>query len=265
LQLKRPEEFKRIWRSAFPAIKANQRAEKSHHYAFSFEPTSDVASCRGSFADAKSVLRHMKNVDRPFRAGLDGPSELLRLEVHAPASEIEKLKPALAPLGCKFFTTEWGFRNAVGDQAQRVVSRFPEVKVCNRNMVSLDALGSSASSSSSSSASPDALQHGGRDSLNLAVSLAAPQIDYEAEPKLMSLGKSDGHNCIPLSKLLLYLGWGDAVEDEYGCKVDDGVASRSMARSPTARSWGQSCQYSVPSSSVAKKGPVEGGALCNIQ
>jgi len=112
-KLKQPEKFKQIWYDAFPDTIANQEAEKSHQYAFSFEPTADVASCRESYGDAEGILLHLKNVDTPLKAVLDGPAELLRLEVHAPASEIEKLKPALAPLGCQFFTTGWGFRNAV--------------------------------------------------------------------------------------------------------------------------------------------------------
>jgi len=112
-KLKQPEEFKKIWYDAFPATKANQEAEKSHQYAFSFEATADVASCRESYGDAEGILLHLKNVDAPLKAVLDGPADLLRLEVHAPASEIETLRPHLEPLGCQFFTTGWGFRNAV--------------------------------------------------------------------------------------------------------------------------------------------------------
>jgi len=37
-KLKQPEEFRQIWYSAFPDTKANQEAEKSHQYAFSFCP-----------------------------------------------------------------------------------------------------------------------------------------------------------------------------------------------------------------------------------
>lgn len=64
-------------------------------------------------ADADGILLHLKNVDAPLKTVLSASADLLRLEVHAPAAEIEKLKPALGPLGCQFFATEWGFRNAV--------------------------------------------------------------------------------------------------------------------------------------------------------
>merc|ERR1711959_60409 len=112
-KLRQPEKFKEIWYGAFPDTKANQAAEKSYQYAFSFEPTTDVAPGRESYGDADGILLHLKNVETPLKAVLNGPAELLRLEVHAPASEVEKLRPALEPLGCQFFTTGWGFRNAV--------------------------------------------------------------------------------------------------------------------------------------------------------
>jgi creatine kinase len=113
-KMKNPSEFKKIWKAAYPDTQANAEAEKSFQYAFSFESTEGVASCRESYGDADGILLHLKNVDTALKAVLDGPAELLRLEVHAPPSEILKLKPALEPLGCQFFNIEWGFRNAVG-------------------------------------------------------------------------------------------------------------------------------------------------------
>lgn len=111
--MKQPDVFKKTWYDAYPATKGNAESEKTHQYAFSFEATAGVASCRESYSDADGILLHLQNVDVPLKSVLDGPSDLLRLEVHGPASEVEKLKPALSPLGCHFFVTEWGFRNAV--------------------------------------------------------------------------------------------------------------------------------------------------------
>merc|ERR1712139_446946 len=112
-KLNNPDEFKKIWSNAYPATKAAAEAEKSCQYSFSFE-NNDVASCREAYGDAEGILLHLKNVNAPLKAVLDGPADLLCLEVHAPASEIEALRPHLEPLGCQFFTTGWGFRNAVG-------------------------------------------------------------------------------------------------------------------------------------------------------
>ena len=115
-KLKEPEKFKQIWKDAYTATKAAADEEKSHQYAFSFDG-SGAASCRESYADAEGVLTHLKNVDTPLKAVLDGPAELERLEVHGPKAECEKLQEALGPLGCIFFHTEWGFRNAAGPAA----------------------------------------------------------------------------------------------------------------------------------------------------
>jgi len=110
-RMKDVAEFKRIWGDAYAATKGAAEAEKSHQYAFSFEGD-NMASCRESYGDAEGVLLHLGNVDVPLKAVLDGPADLDHLEVHGPATELEKLKPALGPLGAQFFVTGWGFRNA---------------------------------------------------------------------------------------------------------------------------------------------------------
>ena len=106
--------FKKIWGDAYPATKAAAAEEKSHQYAFSFDENGPekVASCRESYGDAEGVKTHLGNVDAPLKGVLDGPADLLRLEIHGPQSECDKLKEALSPLGCVFYVTEWGFRNA---------------------------------------------------------------------------------------------------------------------------------------------------------
>lgn len=109
--LKDAPAFKKIWGDAYPATKAAATEEKSHQYAFSFEADA-VASCRESYGDADGVKVHLGNVDAPLKGVLAGPADLLRLEIHGPQSECDKLKEALSPLGCIFYVTEWGFRNA---------------------------------------------------------------------------------------------------------------------------------------------------------
>eukprot|EP01051_Picozoa_sp_SAG22_P008914 SAG22_NODE_708_length_7748_cov_3.772650_4_plen_276_part_00 len=104
--------FKELWREAYAATKVAALAETSYQYSFSFEDDA-VASCREAYGDADGILLHLKNVDGPLKAALAGPAELERLEVHGPAAECAKLEAALGPLGCVFYKTEWGFRNAV--------------------------------------------------------------------------------------------------------------------------------------------------------
>merc|ERR1711988_985700 len=109
--LKDAPKFKKIWGDAYEATKAAAGEEKSHQYAFSFDGDK-MASCRESYGDAEGVLKHLENVGAALNAVLDGPAELDHLEVHGPAEELAKLKPALEPLGAEFFVTGWGFRNA---------------------------------------------------------------------------------------------------------------------------------------------------------
>lgn len=111
-KLKDAPKFKQIWKQAYAGTKGAAADEKSHAYAFSFE-ADEVASCREAYGDADGILLHLKNVDSPLKAALDGPADLMRLEVHGPKAECEKLQEALGPLGCVFYHTEWGFRNAI--------------------------------------------------------------------------------------------------------------------------------------------------------
>jgi hypothetical protein len=110
--LKNVDQFKEIWKEAYPATQAAAEAEQSHQYSFSFE-SNETASCREAYSGAEGILLHLKNVDVPLKSTLDGPAELLRLELHGPKTECEKLKEALDLLGCQYFHTEWGYRNAI--------------------------------------------------------------------------------------------------------------------------------------------------------
>jgi hypothetical protein len=61
------------------------------------------------------VLTHLNNVGGPLGAAIqegDGPATILRLELHGPKDELEKLKATFDPLGTVYFETGWGFRNA---------------------------------------------------------------------------------------------------------------------------------------------------------
>ena len=76
-------------------------------YAFSFD--GDVAHCREGYEDAEAVLSHLDNVGALLQEALK-ISDLTRLEVHAPAAELQKLKEPLAGLNPQFFEVVIGFR-----------------------------------------------------------------------------------------------------------------------------------------------------------
>ena len=84
------------------------RAEpKCMHYGFSFD--GDDAHCREGYADAEGLLAHLENVGDILQEALK-IADITRLEVHAPAAELEKLRAPLADLSPKFFVLESGFR-----------------------------------------------------------------------------------------------------------------------------------------------------------
>ncbi|WP_029000271.1 putative quinol monooxygenase [Azohydromonas australica] len=77
------------------------------HYAFSFD--GDAVHCREGYVDAQALLHHLDNVGPVLEEALK-ISDVTRLEVHAPAAEVEKLREPLAGLKPQFFTLEGGFR-----------------------------------------------------------------------------------------------------------------------------------------------------------
>jgi quinol monooxygenase YgiN len=85
---------------------AKTRTEKGCvHYAFSF--SGDVAHCREGYDDAAALLAHLDNVGALLQETLK-IAQITRLEVHAPAAEIEKLRGPLAGLNPQWFTLEVG-------------------------------------------------------------------------------------------------------------------------------------------------------------
>lgn len=99
------EDFKALG----PKFVALTREEKGVlYYAFSFN--GQAAHCREGYKDAAALLAHLKNVDAVLKQAL-AISKITRLEVHAPAAEIEKLREPLAGLNPQYFTLEpGGFR-----------------------------------------------------------------------------------------------------------------------------------------------------------
>ena len=80
---------------------------KCLHYAFSFDV--DNVHCREGYADAEGLLAHLDNVGALLQEALKS-ADIARLEVHAPATEVDKLREPLKDLSPQFFTVEMGFR-----------------------------------------------------------------------------------------------------------------------------------------------------------
>ena len=77
------------------------------YYGFSFE--NDMAHCREAYLDAQGLLTHIENVGDLIARALE-ISDLIRLEVHGPKQELDKLRAPLHDLNAQFFTLEYGFR-----------------------------------------------------------------------------------------------------------------------------------------------------------
>lgn len=77
------------------------------HYAFSFAGRS--AHCREGYDNAEAMLAHLQNVGALLGEALK-IAKIVRLEVHAPAAEIEKLRAPMAQLDPTFYALEPGIR-----------------------------------------------------------------------------------------------------------------------------------------------------------
>lgn len=72
------------------------RSEKGCvHYAFSFN--GDSAHCREGYDDAAALLAHLDNVGALLQEALK-IADLVRLEVHGPAAELDKLRSPMTGL-----------------------------------------------------------------------------------------------------------------------------------------------------------------------
>jgi quinol monooxygenase YgiN len=80
---------------------------KCLHYGFSFNGSN--AHCREGYADAEALLAHLENVSAVLDQTLK-IADITRLEVHAPAAELDKLREPLKGLNPDFYTMEIGFR-----------------------------------------------------------------------------------------------------------------------------------------------------------
>jgi quinol monooxygenase YgiN len=78
------------------------------YYGFSFN--GDLAYCREAYIDAEAALAHVQSVGALLAEGAK-ISDMVRLEIHAPESELAKLRGPTAGLKPQYFSVECGFRH----------------------------------------------------------------------------------------------------------------------------------------------------------
>ena len=89
-----------------PQFVAKTASEPAMLY-YEFTRNGDEIFCREAYTDAAGTLAHLENVGALLQEMLRH-STLLRLEVHGPAEELEKLRAPLGELSPAWFIREAG-------------------------------------------------------------------------------------------------------------------------------------------------------------
>jgi quinol monooxygenase YgiN len=92
------EEFK----ARFPAFIQKTATERDNLY-YGFTISDDVAFCHEAYVGAEGLLAHLENVG-PLLESVLKIADLIRVEIHGPAAELEKLKGPLGHLKPTWFT-----------------------------------------------------------------------------------------------------------------------------------------------------------------
>jgi len=81
-------------------IESTQTEKTCLYYDFSI--CGDMAFCREAYIDADAVLAHLGNVGAHIEAS-GAISEMVKLELHGPAEELDKLRGPLAELPVEYY------------------------------------------------------------------------------------------------------------------------------------------------------------------
>ena len=88
-------------KDVLPEFAAKTRAETQNLF-YEFTINGDEVFCREGYVNAEALLEHLGNVKAMLKVALT-MAELIRIEVHGPAAELEKLKEPLAHLNPAWF------------------------------------------------------------------------------------------------------------------------------------------------------------------
>lgn len=77
------------------------------YYGFSF--SGETAHCREGYENAEGLLAHLDNISILLEEAVK-MAYMVRLEIHGPEKELDKLRAPLAHLSPQFFTLTYGFR-----------------------------------------------------------------------------------------------------------------------------------------------------------
>ena len=90
-----------LLKAILPEFVAKTRSETGNLF-YEFTVNGDEVFCREGYVDAEALLVHLENVGAMLAQALT-MAELIRIELHGPAAELEKLKQPLAHLNPTWF------------------------------------------------------------------------------------------------------------------------------------------------------------------
>ena len=96
-----PPDKLQMLKEVLPEFVAKTR-EETQNLFYEFSINGDEVFCREGYVNAEALLLHLGNVAEMLEAAMK-MAELIRIEVHGPAAELEKLKGPLAHLNPAWF------------------------------------------------------------------------------------------------------------------------------------------------------------------
>jgi quinol monooxygenase YgiN len=90
-----------LLKAILPEFMTKTRDEEGSLF-YEFTINGDEVFCREGYVNAEALLEHLENVGAMLAQALT-MAELIRIEVHGPAAELEKLKAPLAHLNPTWF------------------------------------------------------------------------------------------------------------------------------------------------------------------
>ena len=92
--------------AGFPAFIEKTKTEAGVLY-YDFTLNGDIVNCREAYTDGDAALAHLDNVGENLGKALE-IAELIRLEIHGPEAELEKLRGPLVSLSPAWFVHQGG-------------------------------------------------------------------------------------------------------------------------------------------------------------
>jgi hypothetical protein len=92
------------FKSGFAAFAKKTASEKKNLF-YGFTVNGDEVFCREAYADGEGLLAHLENIGGLLAEALK-IADLIRLEVHGPAAELDKLRGPLAHLNPAWFVAD---------------------------------------------------------------------------------------------------------------------------------------------------------------